>query len=138
MKEREIQAMEYFNSHNPVLPPELHVPDGEAHVMPDGRLYIYGSFDDRKDGYCSDRYHVISTPDLEHWRISRDAFKISDIPWAMDGKPVLYPGDIDWLHPTGFMSKMIEKIMNEYRQKGIEPSMFAQEKVFRYSSLLTA
>ena len=28
---------------NPVLPPEHHIPDGEAHVMPDGRLYVYDS-----------------------------------------------------------------------------------------------
>ena len=28
---------------NPVLPSWLHLPDPEAHVMPDGRPYVYGS-----------------------------------------------------------------------------------------------
>lgn len=59
--------MEHFkNKRNPVLPLEYHVPDSEAHVMPDGKLYIYGSFDDREDVFCSEKYHVISTPDMEN------------------------------------------------------------------------
>ena len=36
---------------NPVLPPEHHIPDGEAHVMPDGKLYVYGSYDNQQDFY---------------------------------------------------------------------------------------
>lgn len=114
--------MEYINNHNPILPPEIHIPDSEAHVMSDGKLYIYGSFDNRSSEYCSDRYYVISTPDLKHWTIKPDAFKVSDIPWILE-EPILYPGDIDWLHPTNFISKMIDKIMNEYKQKGIAPTM---------------
>ena len=35
----------------PVLPPYWHIPDSEAHVMPDGKLYIYGSYDDGKHVY---------------------------------------------------------------------------------------
>ena len=62
--------MKYFkNMRNPVLPLEYHVPDSEAHVMPDGKLYIYGSFDDREDVFCSEKYHVVSTPDMEHWTV---------------------------------------------------------------------
>ena len=34
------------DGHNPLLPPDIHIPDGEAHVMPVGRLYVYGSFPD--------------------------------------------------------------------------------------------
>lgn len=30
---------------NPILPLEHFVPDGEAREMPDGRLYLYGSYD---------------------------------------------------------------------------------------------
>ena len=37
---------EYKNTRNPILPPDIHIPDGEGHVMPDGRLYIYGSYDE--------------------------------------------------------------------------------------------
>ena len=57
--------MEHFkNMRNPVLPPKYHVPDSEAHVMPDGKLYIYGSFDNREDVFCSEKYHVVSTLDM--------------------------------------------------------------------------
>lgn len=55
----------FKNVRNPILPLQYHVPDGEAHVMPDGRLYIYGSFDNREDVYCSEEYHVVSTEDME-------------------------------------------------------------------------
>ena len=65
---------EYINRRNPVLPLKYHVPDSEGHVMPDGRLYIYGSYDDREDIYCSEKYHVVSTPDLEHWTVHEEAF----------------------------------------------------------------
>ena len=30
--------------YNPVLPPDVYVPDGEPHVFGD-RLYVYGSMD---------------------------------------------------------------------------------------------
>ena len=61
--------MQYQNQRNPVLPLACHVPDGEAHVMPDGKLYLYGSYDLHSDVYCSEEYHVVSTPDLKHWEI---------------------------------------------------------------------
>ena len=54
----------HHNTRNPILPLDVHVPDGEAHVMPDGKLYIYGSFDKRSDVLCSEEYHVVSTADL--------------------------------------------------------------------------
>lgn len=60
--------MNYKNTHNPILPLEHHIPDGEAHVMPDGKLYIYGSYDESSDYYCSGEYHVASTADLKNWR----------------------------------------------------------------------
>ncbi len=37
---------EFSNRRNPILPLEYHVPDSEGHVMPDGKLYVYGSFED--------------------------------------------------------------------------------------------
>ena len=55
---------------NPILPAEYLIPDVEAHVMPDGRLYLYGSQDlYEKDLWCSCEYRVFSTddPHLEHW-----------------------------------------------------------------------
>lgn len=46
---------------NPLLPPDICIPDGEAHVFGD-RLYVYGSRDLLSDGYCGEEYCVVSTP----------------------------------------------------------------------------
>ena len=55
---------------NPLLPRRFFIPDAEARVMPDGRLYLYGSQDisGAKD-YCSEKYRVFSTddPKMENW-----------------------------------------------------------------------
>ena len=100
--------MEHFkNMRNPVLPPKYHVPDSEAHVMPDGKLYIYGSFDDREDVFCSEKYHVVSTPDMENWTIHEVAFTGQQVPWYNDPEAPRYPG-IDWSRPTPFIRKMLE------------------------------
>ncbi len=55
---------------NPLLPKYFFMPDAEARVMPDGRLYLYGSQDiSGSEDYCSKEYHVFSTddPKLERW-----------------------------------------------------------------------
>lgn len=101
--------MEQFkNTHNPILPPDWHIPDGEAHVMPDGRLFIYGSFDDGEHVYCSSRYYAVSTPDMENWTIHDSSFDSSRISWADDPASPMYPG-IDWEHPSPFIRKMIRE-----------------------------
>ena len=102
--------MLFENQRNPILPLDIHVPDSEAHVMPDGKLYIYGSFDDRNDVYCSDRYHVVSTADMKHWEVHPVSLKGQDVPWFSDPDAPKYPG-IDWTHPTPFIRKMMEKEM---------------------------
>lgn len=99
--------MKHFkNMRNPVLPLDIHVPDSEAHVMPDGKLYIYGSFDDREDVYCSEKYHVVSTPDLENWTIHDVSLTGQQIPWFNNPDAPKYPG-IDWSRPTPFIQKML-------------------------------
>lgn len=55
---------------NPLLPTQFFTPDAEARVMPDGRLYLYGSNDlSGCADYCSKEYHVYVTDDdkMEHW-----------------------------------------------------------------------
>ncbi|MBO5068816.1 MAG: family 43 glycosylhydrolase [Roseburia sp.] len=99
---------EFKNTRNPILPFDIHVPDGEAHVMPDGKLYIYGSFDDRKDTYCSEKYHVVSTADMEHWTIHDVSFNGKDVPWFYDPNAPKYQG-IDWNNLTPFMRKLQEQ-----------------------------
>lgn len=98
----------FTNTRNPILPLEYHIPDSEGHVMPDGKLYIYGSYDDREDVYCSERYYVVSTPDMEHWTISEESFTGDQVPWFNDPDAPKYPG-IDWSHPTPFIRKMLEQ-----------------------------
>jgi len=45
---------EFKDCRNPVLPVHLHIADPEAHVMPDGRVYVYGSWDQYDDDtFCS-------------------------------------------------------------------------------------
>ena len=87
--------MESVNSRNPVLPLSVHIPDSEAHVMPDGKLYIYGSYDDAENQpweYCSDRYHVVSTADMEHWTVHDVAFRAQEVPWFDKPDAPKYPG----------------------------------------------
>ncbi|MDO5422410.1 MAG: family 78 glycoside hydrolase catalytic domain [Eubacteriales bacterium] len=106
------QKKTFTNTRNPILPVKYHVPDGEGHVMPDGKLYIYGSYDDREDVYCSESYYVISTPDLEHWTIHEEALNGNAVPWFGDPDAPKYPG-IDWSRPTPFIRKMLEDAKNK-------------------------
>ncbi len=72
---------------NPILPPHVFVPDAEAHVWDDGRLYVYGSFDvPGCPGYCSGVYHVYSTDDLVHWTDHGESFSLRRTKdgWAKD------------------------------------------------------
>lgn len=95
----------WTNGHNPLLPPEHHIPDGEAHVMPDGRLYVYGSYDNQQDFYCSDQYRAASTGDMKTWTVHDIALKAQDIPWFGNPAYPHYPG-LDWSRPTPFMRRM--------------------------------
>ncbi len=82
--------------HNPILPPDVFVPDAEAHVWADGRLYLYGSFDiEGREGYCSDCYHVYSSENLIDWMDHGVSFTVSDISWLHEGEevPALYAPD---------------------------------------------
>lgn len=63
---------------NPLFDRSYFVPDGEAHKMPDGRLYVYGSADiSGEPDYCSNHYYVFSTDDMEHWTNHGISFKAS-------------------------------------------------------------
>lgn len=84
---------------NPVLPREHFVPDGEARAMPDGRLYVYGSYDiSGRNAYCSDVLHVFSTDDLIHWTDHGVCFRASDVPWVKGDCELYAP---DCIHRAG-------------------------------------
>lgn len=69
---------------NPILPNNAFVPDGEAHVWADGRIYVYGSWDDvGVMEYCSDKYHVFSSIDMVTWQDHGVAFTTDQIKWTV-------------------------------------------------------
>ncbi len=72
----------FKNAHNPILPLDTFIPDGEAHRMPDGRLYVYGSLDTTPGTYCSDQYRVVSTADMLHWTDHGQSFHVDKVPWT--------------------------------------------------------
>ena len=81
---------------NPLLPENCFVPDAEARVMPDGRLYLYGSWDiSGSNEYCSRELHCFSTDDMETWAdhgiIFRNDETFCGIPWNKD--TMLYAPD---------------------------------------------
>ena len=79
--------------HNPLLPNHIFVPDCEAHVWADGRIYLYGSLDIMGNrSFCSDVHHVYSSDDLLHWVDHGVAFSLADSTWAKDCG-VLYAPD---------------------------------------------
>ncbi len=68
---------------NPVLPPDICIPDGEAHVFGD-KLYVYGSYDISSDGYCSEEYHVAFTGDMLSWEVGEKSLDRKDTTWPGD------------------------------------------------------
>ena len=77
--------MKISYAHNPILPNDIFVPDVEAHVWEDGRIYLYGSFDlQGKRTYCSDRYHVYSSDNMIDWTDHGVSFTLADTDWAKD------------------------------------------------------
>lgn len=131
-------SVTFHNTHNPILPLKYHVPDSEAHVMPDGKLYVYGSFDDREDVFCSEEYHVVSTTDMREWTIHDISLTGQEIPWFHDPLAPKYQG-IDWSHPTPFIQKMLvnmdqvaEKEKFEKEEEGENPPLlFAPDCIYR-------
>lgn len=59
---------------NPIVPPGLYIADPSAHVWQDGKLYIYGSADESVDYYCSHKYHVLATEDMQNWVVYYNHF----------------------------------------------------------------
>ncbi len=77
---------------NPFLDHEHYVPDAEAHVWKDGRLYIYGSYDIRgADTYCSRQYRTFSTDDMVHWTDHGVSLDTQQIPWLNPSIPLYAP-----------------------------------------------
>jgi len=63
-----------LRAQNPIVPPGVYIADPSAHVWADGKLTIYGSLDESTKEYCSRRYHVMRTTDMEKWLILENIF----------------------------------------------------------------
>jgi hypothetical protein len=62
-----------LQAQNPISPPGVYIADPSARVWKN-KMFIYGSLDESPDYYCSNRYHVLSSPDLIHWQLHRNSF----------------------------------------------------------------
>ena len=126
---------------NPILPLKSFVPDGEPHVMPDGRLYLYGSYDriDVMD-YCSKVYHVFSTDDMENWIDHGESYRLDGnfplyAPDAAhkDGKYYLYyctggeDGEYTAISDTPYGPFTDAQPVEHATHTGIDPSVFVDD-----------
>lgn len=61
-------------SQNPICPPGVYIADPSAHAWKDGKMYVYGSRDEKPNYFCSWRHDVMSSSDLKTWTITENAF----------------------------------------------------------------
>lgn len=80
-----------IQAQNPISPAGVYIADPTGRIGMDGKMYIYGSLDDKTSDYCSTLYHVISSPDLLDWTLHKNTFSskgegdevpYSDLPMA--------------------------------------------------------
>ncbi|MBO9619842.1 MAG: family 43 glycosylhydrolase [Niabella sp.] len=62
---------------NPISPPGLYIADPEVRVMPNGKVYLYGSRDEPGNAWCSHSYDVLSTTNLAQWQVEQTSFATS-------------------------------------------------------------
>ena len=87
---------------NPILPEKCFVPDAEARVMPDGRLYLYGSWDlSGCKEYCSRELHGFSTDDMVHWVDHGVIFENTDENPGVPSQPGVKLYAPDAIHKNG-------------------------------------
>lgn len=81
--------------HNPYLPLNVHIPDGEPHIF-QNRLYVFGSHDkENGNEFCELNYVAYSAPldDLSDWRFEGTIFRKDQDPYN-DAKLPLYAPDV--------------------------------------------
>lgn len=100
----EVLRMNTSFAHNPLLPDRYFIPDVEAHVWADGRIYLYGSRDvPGNPGYCSDEYHVFSSDDLVNWIDHGVSFRLDQAKWYTGGTRALYAPDCAFRDGTYYL-----------------------------------
>lgn len=95
---------------NPVLSPDVCIPDGEAHVFGD-KLYVYGSYDTNSKEYCSEEYHVAFTDDMYTWTVGEKSLDGREIPWPNSKKKKqYYITDMGLKNPTPIYRDMLKQM----------------------------
>ncbi|MBR5113612.1 MAG: family 43 glycosylhydrolase, partial [Clostridia bacterium] len=147
------------NGANPILPPDIYIPDGEPKVF-GGRVYLYGSHDVFGGAYCCGDYHVFSASvdDLTKWTDhgvsfrSRDEYgNTADVPWStadLYAPDVVKKGDEYYLYfclsdgsegvavsdsPAGPFSDAKRITMDGKPLEGIDPSVLGDGGRFYYT-----
>lgn len=96
---------------NPLLPPDVYIPDAEAHVF-HHTLYLYGSMDSEEETYCSPEYHVVSTEDMREFKVHGKSFDGHEVRWTSKEhrkERKSYPvADMDLKNPTSMFQKMLD------------------------------
>lgn len=127
---------------NPMMPVTEHIPDTEAHVMPDGRTYFYGSYDRDEGIWCSDIYKVFSSCNMEDIRNEGISFRLSQLNsetaafiYAPDcayknGKYYLYSccrDETEWVAESDSPAGPFEKPSQIEGVRGIDPAVFIDD-----------
>jgi arabinoxylan arabinofuranohydrolase len=90
---------------NPISPMGVYLADPAAHVMPDGKLYVYGSNDESRNYYCSAKHNLLSTSDMKSWTLTKDIFSSkgdnSNIPYVKN--TMLYAPDAAYRNGKYFL-----------------------------------
>ena len=101
----------FIRGANPYMPLWEHVPDGEPRVFEhngETRVYVYGSHDIEKTGFCGKNYVVWSAPvnDLTDWKCHGVAYEThyDSILYAPD---VVKKGDIYYMYAAEHRGSMI-------------------------------
>ncbi len=73
-----------LSARNPILPSTAFIPDGEPRVFEfkgEKRVFLYGSRDERGDGYCGFGHDVWSAPvdDLSEWTNHGEIFNVKQV-----------------------------------------------------------
>ena len=89
---------------NPIVHPGVYIGDPSAHVWQDGRLYVYGSTDEKPNHFCSYHHDVISSADLMHWNIATNVLVSKGVGDQVDyAEAPLFASDCQYKNGTYYL-----------------------------------
>lgn len=78
---------------NPIVPEGRFLADPAGRVGPDGVLRLFCSHDDNPKTYCSPQNDILSTADMESWKLAEGVFTSASIGGGFNAKTPLYAPD---------------------------------------------